>query len=442
MEDHQEELQEPQVEEQAQKEASDVEQTNEAEETPSFEEIPKKEVTIDLPPIGAEVFVGALPRSVTQAEMEEHFSSVGEIYSTRFPTFNDTNESKGFMFVCYKDKETVRKAIDRFNGTEIKGRTIRVVKADSRNRLFIGNLSKNLDLEQAKKELTAALNCHHLLEIFADKTNPEFHRGFCFVELADPKTCEDVRRRLDNLEIAGRMLKVTNAEPKEDNSVGDVMATVKGVYISGLASEQLDEEWLKNTFSPYGEIERVVVPQAKKDFAFVHYVSRSSALAAVEGESGKEHDGGKTLSVVLARPSNPGGGRGGPMRGGFRGGRGGMDRGYGRPAPYGRSDPYARPGPYSGYDRPQYAPRGYGPPSYPYEQSPYDTRSYDRPAPYRPSSYDRPPRSSYDRPSGSSYYASAGQGAPVYDSSHKSYGRSPYESSSYPPHQRQDYHPY
>ena len=53
-----------------------------------------------------EVFVGGLPSDVTQEEVTEAFSKVGEVLSVRLNRRKKTGECKGFGFVRYKDQLT------------------------------------------------------------------------------------------------------------------------------------------------------------------------------------------------------------------------------------------------------------------------------------------------------------------------------------------------
>ena len=55
---------------------------------------------------------------------------------------------------------------------------------------------------------------------------------------------------------------------------------VKAVYVKNLP-ESVTSEKLKELFEQHGEITKVVLP-SKRDFGFVHFAERSSALKAVK----------------------------------------------------------------------------------------------------------------------------------------------------------------
>ena len=70
---------------------------------------------------------------------------------------------------------------------------------------------------------------------------------------------------------------------------------VKAVYVKNLP-EGVTSEKLKALFERHGEVTKVVLPpsktgQNKRDFGFIHFAERSSALKAVKGTEKYEIDG-------------------------------------------------------------------------------------------------------------------------------------------------------
>jgi RNA recognition motif-containing protein len=60
------------------------------------------------------------------------FAPHGEITFSKLCTERETNRSRGFGFVSFKDKEAADKAIESLNGFELEGRTIEVKEAEAR----------------------------------------------------------------------------------------------------------------------------------------------------------------------------------------------------------------------------------------------------------------------------------------------------------------------
>jgi len=77
------------------------------------------------------LFVGNLPWSVGDAELEAVFSELGEVASARVITDRDTGRSRGFGFV-EMDVADVATVITATNGREIDGRPLRVNEAEDK----------------------------------------------------------------------------------------------------------------------------------------------------------------------------------------------------------------------------------------------------------------------------------------------------------------------
>eukprot|EP00511_Aplanochytrium_stocchinoi_P005744 CAMPEP_0204836006 /NCGR_PEP_ID=MMETSP1346-20131115/24198_1 /ASSEMBLY_ACC=CAM_ASM_000771 /TAXON_ID=215587 /ORGANISM="Aplanochytrium stocchinoi, Strain GSBS06" /LENGTH=212 /DNA_ID=CAMNT_0051970463 /DNA_START=95 /DNA_END=733 /DNA_ORIENTATION=- len=72
------------------------------------------------------VFVGSLPKKLTEGDIICVFSQWGEIEDIHLVRDEDTGESKGFAFIKYEDWRSTVLAVDNFNGTSLLGRVLRV----------------------------------------------------------------------------------------------------------------------------------------------------------------------------------------------------------------------------------------------------------------------------------------------------------------------------
>ncbi len=75
------------------------------------------------------LFVGGLPYSLTNEELQEIFSKIGVVVSCNIITDKFTGRSKGFAFVEMEKEEDAKKAIETLNDTEVGGRKITVSEA-------------------------------------------------------------------------------------------------------------------------------------------------------------------------------------------------------------------------------------------------------------------------------------------------------------------------
>uniref|UniRef100_A0A0E0R6F2 RRM domain-containing protein n=1 Tax=Oryza rufipogon TaxID=4529 RepID=A0A0E0R6F2_ORYRU len=203
-----------------------------------------------LPPQGSEVFIGGLPRDTTEEDLRELCDSFGEIYEVRLMKDKETKENKGFAFVNFTAKEAAQRAIEELHDKEHKGRTLRCSLSQAKHRLFVGNLKEAAGERLHGKWEKACIN-----KIVWTRVQPS-------IEM------------------------------------------VKTIYVKNLP-ENASKEKIKEIFEKHGEVTKVVLPPAKdghkRDFGFVHFAERSSALKAVKGSEKYEFNG-QVLEVSMAKP--------------------------------------------------------------------------------------------------------------------------------------------
>lgn len=79
--------------------------------------------------MGTKLYVGGLPYSMTEGELEELFKQVGEVTSAQIIIDRFTNKSRGFGFVTMSTDEEARSAVERLHGSKADGRTLTVNEA-------------------------------------------------------------------------------------------------------------------------------------------------------------------------------------------------------------------------------------------------------------------------------------------------------------------------
>jgi RNA recognition motif-containing protein len=75
------------------------------------------------------IYVGNLNYNLSEDELEKVFSTYGEVASVKIIRDKYTDQSKGFGFIEMANDADAQKAIDELNGTEVKGRELRVNQA-------------------------------------------------------------------------------------------------------------------------------------------------------------------------------------------------------------------------------------------------------------------------------------------------------------------------
>jgi len=85
--------------------------------------------------MSSNLYVGNLPFDVGEKDLEELFTSYGEVVSANVITDRQTGRARGFAFVEMGQSEDAKKAIEALDGKEFKGRnlTVNVAKPRTEN---------------------------------------------------------------------------------------------------------------------------------------------------------------------------------------------------------------------------------------------------------------------------------------------------------------------
>jgi RNA recognition motif-containing protein len=78
------------------------------------------------------IFVGNLSREATEQDLKEAFEAFGEVSKVSIIKDKFTGEAKGFAFVEMPDNAAAQAAMDKLNGTDVKGRKLNVNEAQPR----------------------------------------------------------------------------------------------------------------------------------------------------------------------------------------------------------------------------------------------------------------------------------------------------------------------
>lgn len=78
------------------------------------------------------LFVGNLPWSVDDQQLEEMFVQYGAVASAKVIQDRDTGRSRGFGFVEMEEDAAADDAVDALDGSDVNGRPLRVNEANDR----------------------------------------------------------------------------------------------------------------------------------------------------------------------------------------------------------------------------------------------------------------------------------------------------------------------
>jgi RNA recognition motif-containing protein len=84
--------------------------------------------------MSSKIYVGGLPYSTTDDQLQEIFSVHGAVESARVITDKFSGRSRGFGFVEMSSSDEAQKAIQALNGSDLGGRTLTVNEARPQER--------------------------------------------------------------------------------------------------------------------------------------------------------------------------------------------------------------------------------------------------------------------------------------------------------------------
>jgi RNA recognition motif-containing protein len=82
------------------------------------------------------IYVGNLPYTTQDEDLNEAFSAFGEVESTIVIRDRETGRSRGFGFVEMSDSSSAKAAIESLNGKNFQGRNLTVNEAKPRENRF------------------------------------------------------------------------------------------------------------------------------------------------------------------------------------------------------------------------------------------------------------------------------------------------------------------
>jgi RNA recognition motif-containing protein len=78
------------------------------------------------------IYVGNLLREATEDDLRQAFEAFGQVTSVKIITDKFTGDSRGFGFVEMSNHQEAKAAISGLDGTDLKGRTLKVNEARPR----------------------------------------------------------------------------------------------------------------------------------------------------------------------------------------------------------------------------------------------------------------------------------------------------------------------
>jgi len=268
------------------------------------------------------IFIKNLHKDIDNKALYDTFATFGNILSCKVAT-DEHGNSRGYGFVHYETQAAAELAVSKVNGKLLNGKKCFVGP-------FVPRKDRSTEEQQAKwtnvyvKPLEKTVDEAQLLALFTPfgKVTSAFvmkdeageSKGFGFVNFENHEEATKAIEALNEKDHNGKQLFVGRAQKKSerDKDLKEMFLKIQreraskyqgvNLYVKNL-DEQVDDEKLRQAFTPYGTITSAKVmsdEKGSKGFGFVCYSTPEEATKAVTEMNGKMI-GNKPIYVALAQ---------------------------------------------------------------------------------------------------------------------------------------------
>lgn len=199
------------------------------------------------------IYVGDLPRNVTEDWIRDQFKECGEILSVSKRTFYKSANA----YITFKDHASAEKAISELNYTKVNNIPIRICWFDQSSK--VNDPKANLVLSNLPVEVDEA-QLHETLKEFGNIRSCRIQRnrsgesnGIGYVSFSKVEDARSALEALQNASFNNKTIKVEYYKPMEERH--DIMSKLPPTVlcIEG-PIELLQDDKLREVFSGYGKI--------------------------------------------------------------------------------------------------------------------------------------------------------------------------------------------
>ncbi|WOG93253.1 hypothetical protein DCAR_0312534 [Daucus carota subsp. sativus] len=264
---------------------------------------------------GSEVFVGGLPRNLTEDRIREVFSACGEIQEIRLIK-DHQGTLKGYCFVRFTTKAAADKAVREKSGLVLDGKKIGVLPSSEQETLFMGNLYKGWTADEfsnlVRQVFPDIVSVDLATRVSSGQSPPgqkKHNRGFAFVKFSSHAAAARALRAGQSPEfsLGGKVHPAVDWAEEDPEVDPEKLAKVTIAFIRNLPGGA-DENFLKKLFMPFGQVEKVIISnKTRAPVGFVHFAERSElddAIREMNGKTVQGPNGGSPFKLLIqvARP--------------------------------------------------------------------------------------------------------------------------------------------
>ncbi|CAA2964394.1 polyadenylate-binding 8-like [Olea europaea subsp. europaea] len=244
------------------------------------------------------LYVGDLDVNVTDSQLYDLFSQMGDVVSVRVCRDLTIGRSLGYGYVNYGNRQDAERALEELNFTPLNGKPIRImyshrdpsVRRSGAGNIFIKNLDKEIDhkaLHETFSSFGNVLSC----KVATDASGQS--KGYGFVQFTSEEAAQNAIENLNGMLLNGKQVYVGPFVRKQEREMSVDKTKFTNVFVKNM-SEETTEEDLRKIFGEYGLLTSVVVMRNEdgksKCFGFVNFENAEDAARSVELLNGKKFD--------------------------------------------------------------------------------------------------------------------------------------------------------
>ncbi|CAN8270804.1 unnamed protein product [Cochlearia groenlandica] len=244
------------------------------------------------------LYVGDLDSNVTDSQLYEAFSQMGQVVSVRVCRDLATRRSLGYGYVNFTNPQDAARAIQELNYIPLNGKPVRVmysrrdpsVRRSGAGNIFIKNLDKSID-HKALHDTFSTFGNIVSCKVAVDSSGQS--KGYGFVQYETEESAQRAMAQLNGMLLNDKQVYVGPFLRRQERDSTANKTTFTNVYVKNLADSTTDDD-LKKAFGEFGIITSAVVMKdgegKSKGFGFVNFDNADDAAKAVESLNGKAFD--------------------------------------------------------------------------------------------------------------------------------------------------------
>uniref|UniRef100_A0A7N0TVS6 Polyadenylate-binding protein n=1 Tax=Kalanchoe fedtschenkoi TaxID=63787 RepID=A0A7N0TVS6_KALFE len=240
------------------------------------------------------MYVGDLEPNVTDSQLYDMFSQMGQVVSVRVCRDLASRRSLGYGYVNYSNPQDAARALEHLNFTPLNGKPIRImyshrdpsIRRTGAGNIFIKNLDKAIDHKALLDTFSAfgnVLSC----KVATDMAGQS--KGYGFVQFDNEESAQKAIEQLNGMLLNDKQVYVAPFMRKQEREANVDKSKFNNVFVKNLA-ETTTEEDLRSIFGEHGPLTSVVVMKdadgKSRCFGFVNFENADDAAKSVEALNG------------------------------------------------------------------------------------------------------------------------------------------------------------